>query len=83
MRDIIPIKKDRNWIDLLLGEELISIERSKRHPTYGVKLYNEGITLVFKKEPENFEDFLNHEKKRVIILEMLQRKKVSKKLFHN
>ena len=80
MRDIKPIKKDGKWIDLLTGKELISVEKRVRRLPYGVELRNEGIILTFKKEPESFDDYLNNEKKRVIILEMLRRKKSIKEI---
>lgn len=80
MKDIKPIKKDGKWIDVLTGEELISIKKMKKHLPYGIKLHNEGMILSFKKDPESFDDYLNNEKKRVIILEMLQRNKSVKEV---
>ena len=80
MKDIKPIKKDGKWIDVLTGEELISIKKMKKHLPYGIKLHNEGMILSFKKDPESFDDYLNNEKKRVIILEMLQKNKSVKEI---
>lgn len=81
MRDIKPVKDaEGKWRDVISGEELISIKKTKRHPTYGVKLHNEGLILIFKKEPKNFDDYLNDEKRGVIILELLQRNKSTKEI---
>lgn len=80
MKDIKPIKKDGKWIDVLTEKELIPIKKTKKHLPYGIKLHNEGMILTFKKDPENFDDYLNNEKKRVIILEMFRKNKSTKEI---